>query len=116
MLTLTFDGPVAVLTLDDGKGNALGPASLPELDRALDRARDGRALLIRGREKVFCGGLDLPALVPLPKADLLDFLALFDRVFEKLLTFPRPIVVTARGSAIAGGAILLCTGDRRFVT
>jgi enoyl-CoA hydratase len=116
MLTLTFDGPIANLTLDDGKGNALGMKMLTELEHALDKAREARVLVIRGREKVFCGGLDLPELIDFPRSAAGDFVALFDRVHEMLLTFPRAIVTAARGSAIAGGAILLSAGDARLVT
>jgi enoyl-CoA hydratase len=116
MLTLTFDGSLATLTLDDGKGNAIGTKLLLELERALDEAAKARALIIRGREKVFCGGLDLPDLLPRGRHEIYDFFALFDRVHEKLLRFPRPIVTCCRGSAVAGGAILLAAGDARLAT
>jgi enoyl-CoA hydratase len=116
MVTVTFDGPVASITLDDGKGNALNTRMLREMEGAFDRARAARAVILRGREKVFCGGLDLPELIDLPRPALTAFFELFDRVHEGILAFPRPIVACARGSAIAGGAILLCAGDARLVT
>ncbi len=116
LLRLEQDGDLRVLTLDDGRGNALSQAMLEALAGALDEALSGSALVLRGREKVFSGGLDLPTVTALNRERLRGFVELFDRVHEQLLAFPRPIVTVAKGSAIAGGAILLCAGDRRLVT
>jgi enoyl-CoA hydratase len=113
---LRFDGPLALLRLDDGRVNALGRPLLEALAQALDEAESARVLIITGRETVFGAGLDLPALLPLGREELFGFFALFDRVFDRLLAYPRPIVTVARGAAVAGGAILLCAGDERLVT
>lgn len=116
-ISLRFDGSVAVLTLDDGRGNALNRTAFTALDEALDAAAlKAGALVIRGREKVFCGGLDLPQLDGITREDLESFLVLFNRVHDRLLSFPVPIVTAARGSAVAGGGILLAAGDARLVT
>lgn len=112
---LAGDDTVAEITLDDGRGNALNRPVLEALDAALAEAASSRAVLLRGREQVFCGGLDVPALLELDRPGMLDFLGLFDRVHLRLLGYPRPLVVEARGSAIAGGAILLAAGDDRIV-
>jgi enoyl-CoA hydratase len=116
MITVSFDGPVATLTLDDGKGNALGTKMLHGLERALGEAERAQVVILRGREKVFCGGLDLPELQPFSRSAAGEFFELFDRVHERLLAYPRPIITCCRGSAIAGGAILLCAGDVRLAT
>jgi enoyl-CoA hydratase len=116
LVTVTLDGPVATLTLDDGRGNALSTRMLEALDAAVSQAeRDARVIILEGRARLLCGGLDLPALVPLGRPALSVFLALFDRVHEHLLGCVRPIITVARGSAVAGGAILLCAGDHRLV-
>lgn len=114
--TLEFDGPIAVLTLDDGRANALNPQMLTLFGKALDDAQEAHCLVIRGREKVFCGGLDLPSLTALDRAQMTYFLDLFDRVHNTLLAFPAPVVTVARGSAVAGGAILFASGDHRLTT
>lgn len=114
--SLEFDDAVAVITLDDGRANALNPQMLSLLEQALDTARQAGALIIHGREKVFCGGLDLPSLTALDRAQMTIFLELFDRVHDALLAFPVPVVTVARGSAVAGGAIVFAAGDHRLTT
>jgi len=116
LVELRFDGPLAFLRLDDGRVNALGRPLLEALALALDEAESARVLVLSGRESVFGAGLDLPALLPLGREALREFFSLFDRVFDRLFTYPRPIVTVARGAAVAGGAILLCAGDERLVT
>lgn len=114
--TLEFDGDVAVLTLDDGRANALNPQMLNLFLDALINARDTGCLIIKGREKLFSGGLDLPKLSALDREEMTGFLELFDRVHDTLLSFPVPIVTVARGSAVAGGAIIFASGDHRLTT
>lgn len=113
-LTLTHDRSLAVLHLDDGRGNALGETMLRALQAALHQARDADALLLRGRDKVFCGGLDLGEVVPKDRPAMEAFVALFDETFRMLLAYDRPIVTAVAGSAIAGGAILLACTDERL--
>lgn len=48
------------------------------------------------------------------KDALLGFLELFHNTFRTLFAFDRPLITAATGSAVAGGAILLCTGDVRL--
>ena len=59
-LTYSFKDGVAVITLDDGKANALGAQSWAELNEALDMAEAEDAIVvITGREGVMSGGFDL---------------------------------------------------------
>ena len=60
LVSYTLEDGVAVLTMDDGKANAMAPAMSGALNAALDRADDeAQAVVIRGRPGVFCGGFDL---------------------------------------------------------
>lgn len=114
--TLQRHDKVASLTLDDGRANALNRPMLEALEGALREASDAHCLIIRGRAKLFCGGLDLPELTTYDHPQMTSFLGLFDRVHDALLAFPAPIVTVARGSAVAGGAILFASGDHRLTT
>ena len=53
---------IAILTMDDGKANALGHHMIEELMRALEKAEaeaEAKALLVLGRKGIFSGGFDL---------------------------------------------------------
>lgn len=105
---------IAVLTMDDGKANALSPSMIEDLNAALDRASsEAKAIVLTGREGKLCAGFDLKVLMGGPDAARALFLAggeLFLRIYEH----PQPVVVAATGHAIAGGALLLGVGDVRI--
>lgn len=114
LVTLTHDGPVAVLTLDDGKANALRPDLVDALDAALDEAERAGAVVLAGRPGFFSGGLDLKALPTLSRADQRAFFLRFGEVLTRLALCPRPLVGAITGHAIAGGALLALATDVRF--
>ncbi|HEY8059684.1 MAG TPA: enoyl-CoA hydratase-related protein, partial [Acidimicrobiales bacterium] len=63
ILQYDLDGEVAVLRLDDGKANAIGPDTVAALDEALTRAEtEAGALLLIGREGKFSAGFDLSVM------------------------------------------------------
>lgn len=106
---------VATLTMDDGKVNALSPQMLAEINTGLDRAgADGAAVVVlAGRAGVFSAGFDLPLLRaggPIAAAMLR---AGFD-LAERLLSYPRPVVVACTGHAVAMGAFLVLSADYRI--
>ena len=62
MLNYELDGKVAVVTMDDGKANALSVAMIDGLLDALARARRrASAMVLAGRPDKFCAGFDLRA-------------------------------------------------------
>ena len=107
-------GSIAVITLDDGKANALGFDMIAALQGALDRAEaEARAVVLAGRPGRFCAGFDLRVLTagreaakPLVEAGA--------RLFMRLYGFPRPVVAACTGHALAGGALLLLVSDARI--
>jgi enoyl-CoA hydratase len=102
---------IATITLDDGKVNALSPEMLAEVAGRLDRAQDDEAIVIlTGRERTFSAGFDLrvePERWP-------EMLTAGARAAERLLSYPRPVVVACTGNAIAMGAFLLLSADVRI--
>lgn len=105
---------VAVITMNDGKANALSFDMIEQFDGALDRAEEeADAVLIVGRPGRFSAGFDLRIMLAGPeqaKKLLVAGSGLFMRVYE----YPKPVVMCCTGHAIAGGALLLATGDTRF--
>lgn len=115
-VTLTRHDAVALVTMDDGKANALGPELLQDLQAALDEALAGgaRALVLAGRPGFFSGGLDLRRLPALSLDDQLACFHLFARVCLRLYLFPVPTIGAITGHAMAGGALFALATDVRF--
>ena len=54
---------VALITLDDGKKNAITPDALADLNVAFDKAEaDAKAVVLAGRPGSFCAGFDLATM------------------------------------------------------
>jgi enoyl-CoA hydratase len=114
LVAYRLEESVAVITLDDGKVNALSPRMLAAIGVALDRAAaDDAIVLLTGRPGVFSAGFDLGVL----RAGGEPSVAMVRAGFElavRLLSFPRPVVVSCTGHAIAMGAFLVLSGDYRI--
>jgi enoyl-CoA hydratase len=105
---------IAVVTMDDGKANALSHAVIDALHGSLDRAeREARAVLLTGREKRLSGGFDLTVMMSSPEATR-NLVTAGAELMLRLYAFPRPVVVACTGHALAAGAILLLVADARI--
>jgi enoyl-CoA hydratase len=104
---------VATITMDDGKVNVLSLEMIIEINRALGRAQDDAAVVVlAGRPGLFSAGFDLPVLRAGGPAAASMLRAGFD-LAERVLGYPRPVVIACTGHAIAMGAFLLLAGDYR---
>jgi enoyl-CoA hydratase len=106
---------IAVIRMDDGKVNALGPAMQQALNEAIDQAdRDNvGALVITGNDRVFSGGFDLKVLTSGEVQPAIDMLRGGFELAYRLLSYPKPVVMACTGHAIAMGSFLLSSGDHR---
>ena len=105
----------AHISLDDGKVNALGSASMAAMNDHLDHALldQASAVIVSGRNGVFSAGFDLSELRSQPSAPDTLRRQLIDLVL-RMFTFECPIVMACSGHALAAGAALLLAGDRRI--
>ena len=114
MLDYTVNNQVAVVTLDDGKANAVGHDFVDAVNNGLDRALDeARAVLLVGREGVFSAGFDLKEFEKGPEATT----ALVNKGADMLLrifTHPQPVVAACTGHAVAAGAFTMLAADTRI--
>lgn len=110
------DEAIAVITMDDGKVNALGPAMLAEINTALDRAEseDAGAVVIAGNQRVFSGGFDLKVFRSGDMQAAIDMLKAGFELSHRLLSFRKPVVAACTGHAIAMGSFLACSTDHRI--
>src|SRR5947208_17157872 len=113
-MRLERDGQVAVLRMQSGKVNAIGPASLATLGELRGQLGDARAAVITGEGNAFSAGLDLPSLIDLDRATMRQFMGRFDEFMLRLFELPIPLVAAVNGHAIAGGCVLALQADVRI--
>jgi enoyl-CoA hydratase len=111
--TLRKADSISVITMDDGKANALSPTMFVALNSCLDQAEAaGGPVVLLGRAGRFSGGFDLKVLGGGGE----EAKALLRAGFElshRLLSFPTPVVIGCTGHAIAMGVFVLLSGDYR---
>jgi enoyl-CoA hydratase len=114
--TYKLDGAVATIQMDDGKVNVVSPAMIKSVGLALDRARaDQAAVVLMGRSGAFSAGFDRNVLLGGGEAAVEMLVGGF-RLAERILSFPRPVVIACTGHALAMGAFLALAGDYRVGT
>ncbi len=110
-------GNVAILRLESGRANAMGPTFVASLSDLVDEAARGHAgaVVITGYERFFSAGLDLPTLIGLDRPAMERFLDIFERVMLRVFALERPVVAAVNGHAIAGGCVLALQADYRYM-
>ncbi|MBX7194064.1 MAG: crotonase/enoyl-CoA hydratase family protein [Sandaracinaceae bacterium] len=113
LVSLEITKDIALVRMDDGKANALSYAMMDELDAALDRAtKEAKAVVLAGRTGKFCAGFDLKTMM----SGVSQAQALVTRgahLLMRLYMHPQPLVIACTGHALAGGSLVLLTGDYR---
>jgi enoyl-CoA hydratase len=113
LATLVTHQDVAVITLDDGKANALSFDVLDAVNEALTTAESSaKAVVLVGREGKFSAGFDLKIMtgsIDGARRLLGGGAELGLRIYE----FPIPVVLGVTGHALAMGGILTTTADYR---
>ena len=107
-------GDIALLTMDDGKVNALSHEMLAAIHAGLDRAeKEAKAVVLAGRDGKYCAGFDLKTMMSgiEPATKLVTVGA---ELYMRLYAFPMPVVAACTGHALAGGALLLLVADTRI--
>jgi enoyl-CoA hydratase len=114
-LTFETDDKVAIITLDDGKANAMGFDMLEALNDAIDQAeRDCAAVVLLGRPGVLSGGFDLKVINGGDDGEIDRMINLGVRTMMRLYGLSIPLVAVATGHAVALGAFILLASDYRF--
>ena len=117
-----LDEKVAVVTMNEGE-NRFNPSFLSSFMETLDdieKETDANALVVTSsHEKIFCNGIDLDWLLPfIQKGDrdtAVSFFYTMNRLFKRILLYPMPAIAAISGHAFAGGAIMSCAFDFRFM-
>jgi enoyl-CoA hydratase len=114
LISYTLEGTTAIVAMDDGKANALSLEMIDALRSALARAeKEAKALVLAGRADRFCAGFDLRVMMSSPAAAG-DLLRAGADLLMKLYGATLPLVIACTGHALAGGALVVLTGDARI--
>ncbi len=111
-VTLEVHDAISIVTLDDGKVNALSPAVLDELHGAFDDASASSAVVLTGRPGIFSAGFDLKVLREGGPTAVEQLRSGFT-LAEKIVNYPVPVIAAVSGHAMAMGAFLVLAADYR---
>jgi enoyl-CoA hydratase len=102
-----------LISMDDGKANALGFDMLAQLSAALDEAEQAaKVVVIAGRPGKFSAGFDL-SVMSQGGDGMVQLLRAGAQLSRRLLNFPTPVVLAVSGHALAMGALVLLSADYR---
>jgi len=112
-------GRVATITIDrPGSRNAIGLATIGQLDEALDEvaAADCSVLMLRGAgDRAFISGGDLKELSAIrDEAGAIAMASRMRQLLDRLSTFPLPVIAAINGHALGGGAEVAVACDLRL--
>lgn len=112
-LAYHLEDQLAVIQMDDGKANALSRPMIDALLAAVARAeQEASAIVLTGRVDRFCAGFDLRVMMSGPAAAV-ELLGAGSRLLLTLYGATIPLVIACTGHALAGGALVVLTGDYR---
>jgi len=117
MVKIERSGDVQILRLCNGE-NRFNRRSLTAINTALDEiesAADPTALVVTGDGKFFSNGLDLDWMMGEGAGEVEPFLADFELLFARVLTFPMVTVAALNGHVFAGGAMFSMAHDFRIM-
>jgi len=113
---------VAVLAMKNGENrfNMLFLHEFLDILDEIERKTEANALVVKSsHEKIFSNGLDLDWLMPLTQAGdtgaIKEFCYTMNRLLRRILLYPMPTIAAITGHAFAGGAIMSCCFDFRFM-
>jgi enoyl-CoA hydratase/carnithine racemase len=118
----TLDEKVAIVTMNDGE-NRFNLPFLEDFLTILDIIEDdtdaNSLIVTSAHEKIFCNGIDLDWLLPFIKKNDMDtakaFFYTMMKLFKRILLYPMPTIAAISGHVFAGGAIMSCAFDFRFM-
>ncbi|WNS74524.1 enoyl-CoA hydratase [Bacillus sp. DTU_2020_1000418_1_SI_GHA_SEK_038] len=106
-LKWSYQDMVATITIERPPANALSSGVLKELSAVLDEieANDEiRVILIHGEGCFFSAGADIKEFTTIESGNDFSSLSTYgQKLFERMETFPKPIIAAIHGAALGGG-------------
>lgn len=117
MIDVVHQGPIAIVTLMRLPANAMNLELTEEIATVfqdLAKDRSVRSVVLTGRGKSFCAGVDLKIVPNFDQADQRRMVEALNRAFYAVYSCPFPVVAAINGHAIAGGLVLALCCDWRI--
>lgn len=108
---------VAVVTISNPPANALGRAVLDELSELLNQLENNaevKAIVLTGEGRFFIAGADIKEFTQLAPAEAEAMARRGQALFDRLETFPKPIIAAINGACLGGGLELAMACHIRF--
>ncbi len=126
LMTLTQEGKVAIITMNDGSDNSKNSHNLTfaqqliQLLQEVESNSEFKSLILTSDDsKNWSQGIDVPWFLGLiQKQDfkpLQTFLHTMDQAYERLLTFPIPVIAAMNGHTFGNGCVLAAACDFRIM-
>lgn len=116
-LTIDRQGTVTVLTLDDGKVNALSADLITSISGAVSEAESDKsttAIVLVGRLGKFSAGFDLGVMRGGDPAAVVNLVTDGGELVHQLYSCSVPVISACTGHALAAGALILLGCDIRI--
>jgi enoyl-CoA hydratase len=103
-----------IITLNNGKVNAISSLVIDGLNDCLDKAsKENKVVIITGKSGFFSAGYDLKEMTSSSESAK-ELVTKGSQLSLKMLSFSQPIIIACSGHAIAKGAFLLLSADYRI--
>ncbi|MGK0412411.1 MAG: enoyl-CoA hydratase [Polaribacter sp.] len=113
-VTYQLEENYAIITINNGKANAISHEVITGLNTSLDKAeQDDKIVILTGTSGIFSGGFDLKVMTKSPESAL-ELVTKGSQLSLRMLSFSKPIIIACNGHAIAKGAFLLLSADYRI--
>ncbi len=113
-VTYQSEDNFVVITIKNGKANAISHEVIHGLNRSLDKAQqENKVVILTGQNGIFSAGFDLKVMTKSSESAK-ELVSKGSKLSLRMLSFPQPIIVLCSGHAIAKGAFLLLSSDYRI--
>ena len=114
LVTYQSEESYAIITIKNGKANAISHEVINGLNSSLDKAeKENKVIILTGQEGIFSAGFDLKVMTNSPESAK-ELVTKGSQLSLKMLSFSQPIIIACSGHAIAKGAFLLLSSDYRI--
>lgn len=115
-LNISTNEEIAQISFTNGVTNPISTKFVTDFEQLLPQieASDCKGVIIKGGEKFFSMGLNLPELLYLDRPTMEDFFIRFDDVCYRIFCLNKPTMSILEGHTVAGGAVLALMTDYRY--